>query len=164
MKKYKNKTERLCLYGISAALCIVLGYVESLISFDFTAPGIKLGLANSVSLIFAVKGDIKGAFAVNTVRILLSAFLFSTPAALIYSLSGGIVSILSVFLLLKLSLFGTVGLSVAGAAVHNTVQLLCAVLLLGKGALYYFPLLLLSAAISGTLTGFAAELALKKLK
>lgn len=150
--------KKISLYGILAALCIVLSYVEQLISFDFIAPGIKLGLSNSVALLLILKGDIKGAFSVNVVRILLSGLLFSAPSTLIYSLSGGIVSLLGMSLVSKVSNVSVIGFSVLGAALHNAVQLMIAVFMLGSGVWYYTPFLLLAAVLSGALTGFIARL------
>lgn len=87
--------KRVCLYGILTGVCIVLGYLEHFISFDFIAPGIKLGLANSVVLLLITKKDIKGAFLTNTVRILMSAVLFSSPFLLLAALiSGSLIGIL----------------------------------------------------------------------
>lgn len=156
--------KKICLYGILSAVCIVFGYIEHFISFDFIAPGIKIGLANSVALLLIAKGDIKGAFAVNTVRILLSALLFSSPSVLIYSLSGGIVSLTVMALLSRFSVFSIIGLSIAGAVAHNITQLICAALLLGKGVWYYSPFLLLAAVLSGIFIGILAKIILKKLK
>ncbi len=154
--------KRVSHYGILAALCIILGFVEHLISFDFIAPGVKIGLANSVALLLVAKGDIKGAFSVNTVRILLSALLFGAPSMLLFSLSGGILSLVAVCLLARFTSSSIIGLSVAGAAVHNTVQLCVATLMLGRGVWYYLPILLISAVICGFATGIIARLADKK--
>lgn len=156
--------KRLSVYGIFTALCLVLGFVESLISFSAIAPGIKLGLANSIALLLVLKGDIKGAFLVNSVRIILSALLFATPSVLIYSLPAGLISLLVSALLSKCKLFGSVGISVAGAVTHNITQLLCAVLLLGAGVLYYLPFLLLSALVGGVLVGILAGIINLKFK
>ena len=86
--------KKISIYGILATLCLILGYVEHLVSLDFIAPGIKIGLANSVALLLLARGDIKGAFAVNITRILLSALLFAAPSTLIFSFSGGITSLI----------------------------------------------------------------------
>ena len=153
---------RITLYGILTAVCMVLGYIESLLPLDFIAPGIKIGLSNSVALLLVVKKDIKGAFSVNIARILLSALLFSAPSVLIYSLSGGIISIVVMRLALKTEKLSTVGLSVSGAVSHNLTQLTVAVLMLGKGMWYYLPILLMSAVISGIATGTVAEILFKK--
>ena len=156
--------KKICLYGIFTALCIVLSFVESLIPFDFIAPGIKLGLANSVCLLLVVKGDIKGAFLVNIVRILLSVLLFSAPSTLIYSLPAGVLSVAAMALLTRFKVFGIMGFSVLGAVVHNSVQLTVALILLGKGVIFYSPFLLISAVISGNLIAILGRTLLAKGK
>lgn len=155
--------KRISLYGILAALCLVLSYVEHLIPLSFVAPGVKIGLANSVALILIAKADIKGAFAVNLVRILLSALLFAAPSTLIFSLSGGILSIVVMWGFSSLKGISIIGFSIAGATVHNLAQLVVAALLLGQGVWYYAPLLILSALLSGVLTGTVANLIFKRL-
>jgi len=156
--------KKVCLYGILAAVCMVIGYIEHFISFDFIAPGIKIGLANSVAIILIKQGRIKGAYAVNIVRILLSALLFSAPSTLIFSLSGGILSMTVMCILSRFNAFSIVGFSIAGAVTHNIAQLLCAALLLGNGVWYYLPFLLIAALLSGTLTGIFAKIVIKKIK
>ena len=155
--------KKTAIYGILTALCLVLSFVEHLISFDFIAPGIKIGLANSVALLLVYKGNVKGGFAVNITRILLSALLFSAPSTLLFSLSGGILSLVAVSCFAKISIFSVIGVSIIGAAVHNIAQLVCASLLLGGGVWYYTPILLISAVICGFATGLIAKLAFNKL-
>lgn len=159
--------KKVSLYGIFSALCIVLGYVEHFVSFDFLAPGIKIGLANTVALLLLAYGDIKGAFLVNTVRILLSAFLFSNPQTLIYSLSAGVISLSVMSILIKTIKkleFSLIGFSVIGALVHNITQVICAGLIIGKGVLYYLPFLIVAAVVSGIITGMIANFILKRIK
>ena len=156
--------KRFCLYGIMASVCIVLGYLEHLLALDFIAPGIKLGLSNSVVLLLVAKGDIKGAFSVNIVRIILSALLFSSPSTLFFSLTAGVVSTLVMFLASKINIFSIIGFSVAGATVHNITQTACAYLILGNGVLYYLPLLLVSAVVSGLLIGIIANTIIGKIR
>ena len=156
--------KRVCFYGIFTSLCIVLGYLEHLVSLDFIAPGIKLGLANSVVLLLVARGDIKGAFLVNIARIILSALLFSAPSTLIYSLSAGVVATLVMALASKRGKLSIIGFSVAGATVHNITQFICAFLLLGAGVIYYLPLLLVSAVISGVIIGLLAKTVFEKIR
>lgn len=156
--------KKICLYGILSAVCMVLGYIEHIVTFDFIAPGIKLGLANSVVLLLVAFGDVKGAFAVNIVRIIISALLFSSPFSLFYSLPAGIFSIIVMWLFKKIKSFSIVGFSIAGATVHNLTQLIIALAFLGQGVLYYSPFLLISAVISGILTGIVAKLVSSKIR
>lgn len=154
--------KKVSFYGILAALCLVLGFIEHLLPLDFIAPGIKLGLANAAVLLLVLKGDIKGAFLVNIVRILLSALLFSSPATLIYSLTAGVISLTVMALLSKLGQIGVIGFSVAGAVVHNLTQLSVAFFMIGAGVLYYLPFLLISAVICGVITAIIANIIFKK--
>lgn len=156
--------KRICTLSLLTAVCIVLGWVESMISLSYIAPAVKLGLANSVCLLLILKGDIKGAFLVNITRILLSALLFSTPFALVFSLSAGIISLTVMALLSKFKWFSIVGFSIVGAVIHNAVQILVAVLYFGSAVLWYFPILLLSAVISGTIIGVLCQIISKKIK
>ena len=156
--------KKLCLYGILSAVCIVLGYIEHFITLDFIAPGIKIGLANSVVLLLITKKDVKGAFFVNIVRILMSALLFSAPFTLFFSLPAGLISTAVMFFLEKVKSLSIIGFSVAGATVHNLTHLVCAALILGNGVMYYSPILLLSAVISGILTGMAAKAVSGKIR
>ena len=150
--------------ALLAALCIVLGYLESLVSLNFIAPGVKLGLANSVALILICKGDVGGAVTVNLVRILLSALLFGSPVSLLFSLAAGAASLIFMWLFSKCKALSAVGLSIIGAIVHNITQCLVASILLGREVFLYTPLLLLAGAISGGAVGIISGIILKKLE
>ena len=68
--------KRITLYGIFTCLALIFGYIESLFSLSFIAPGIKIGLANCLCLLLTARGDIRGALLVNITRVTLSALLF----------------------------------------------------------------------------------------
>lgn len=152
------------VWGSLCCLCLIFGFIESLVPLTFIAPGMKLGLANGVALILVLKGDIKGAFFVNTSRILLSALLFSSPFSLIYSLSGGILSLTVSSFASKSKHLSGVGVSVLSALTHNMTQIFVGVWLIGAGVLYYLPLLLAAAVLSGTGIGTICNIIFKKMK
>lgn len=154
----------LCEYSLLTAICIVFGYIESLLSLSFIAPGIKLGLSNAVALLLVYKKDIKGAFAVNMVRIFLSAFLFGSAVSLVFSVFGGIASLIMTVCLLKVKSVSIIGRSIAGGAVHNLFQVVAAMIFMGRGMMFYIPILLIAGAISGALIGFLCQLLLKRTK
>lgn len=156
--------KKITLYGIFAALAMIFGYLESLVPLTFIAPGVKLGLANSIALLLLCRGDFKGALSVNTVRILLSALLFSAPFSLVFSLTAGTASLLVMRLLAGRKSVSVIGFSIAGAAVHNTVQLTVATLLFGRAVWYYLPFLLLSALFGGGIIGTLTQIILKKVQ
>lgn len=156
--------KKIALYGILTSLALIFGYIESLFSLSFIAPGIKLGLANSVALILLCYGDFRGAMLVNITRILLSALLFSSPFSLVFSLTAGILSLVIMRLLSGIKGVSVVGFSISGAAVHNLVQLTVASLLFGRAVWYYLPFLLVSALLSGGIIGILSSIIFKKIK
>lgn len=156
--------KKVALYGILTSLALIFGYIEVLFSLSFIAPGIKLGLANSVALLLLCFKDFKGAMLVNVTRILLSALLFSSPFSLLFSLTAGIVSVVIMRLLSGMKSVSVVGFSIAGAVVHNSVQLTVAALIFGRAVWYYLPFLLVSALISGGLIGTLSLIIFKKIK
>ena len=156
--------KKVCVYGISAAVCLVLSYIESLFSLSFIAPGVKLGLSNAVALLFVSKGDIKGAFCVNTVRILISNLLFSSPFSLLFSLSAGLGSVAVTAAVSRCKKISIIGLGIAGGTVHNIIQAAVAALVMGSGVLYYLPVLILCGAASGLAVGIISSAIFKKMK
>ena len=156
--------KKIALYGILTSLALIFGYIESLFSLSFIAPGVKLGLANSVALLLLCFKDFKGAVAVNVARILLSALLFSSPFSLVFSLTAGVLSVVIMRLLSGLKSVSVIGFSISGAAVHNLVQLTVASLLFGRAVWWYLPFLLASALISGGIIGIISSIIFKKMK
>ena len=160
----KIKMKSICLYGVLCALCIVLGYLESLVNLSFIAPGVKIGISNSVALILAARGDIKGAFAVNITRILISALLFGSPFSLCFSLAGGIASLAVIAFLIRLKSVTLIGCSAMAGVVHNIFQLIVAAFVLGRGVLWYFPVLIAAGTATGVLVGIFSLIILKKIE
>ena len=156
--------KKVALYGILTGLALIFGYIESLFSLSFIAPGIKLGLANSVALLLLCFKDFKGALLVNITRILLSALLFSTPFSLVFSLTAGIISVVIMKCLSGIKSVSVVGFSIAGAVVHNLVQLTVASIIFGRAVWYYLPFLLVSALISGGIIGALSLIIFKRIK
>ena len=100
-------------------LALIFSYVESLIPIPIPIPGIKLGLANLLTVILLYAVGPWEAFAVNVVRVVLSGFLFGSLFAILYSLAGCAVSFLAMAALKKSGRFSAVGVSIAGGSAHN---------------------------------------------
>lgn len=156
--------KKVALYGILTSLALILGFLEILFSLSFIAPGVKLGLANSVALLLLCFKDFKGALIVNITRILLSALLFSSPFSLVFSLTAGVFSVVIMRFLSGIKSVSVIGFSISGAAVHNLVQLTVASLLFGRAVWYYLPFLLISALLSGGIIGILSSIIFKKIK
>ena len=158
-----NRIIRLCIYAVLVAVCLVIGYVESLLQLSFIAPGVKIGLSNAVACVLIINGDVKGAFAVNISRILLSALLFGSPVSLILAICGGVLSMCLMALFRKSKRLSVIGISALGGAVHNTAQCVAGGFLVGVGVLYYLPILLITGILCGTAVGVLSKLVLNRI-
>ena len=149
--------------GLLTAVALVLGYVEHLLPIT-GIPGVKLGLANTVLLYALYLLDVPSAILLMILKVGLSGLLFGGVAAMLYSFAGGVVSLIVMLLARRMKGLSVVGVSVLGAAAHNVAQLAVACFVVETRAiLAYLPVLLLSAAITGVLTGLVARYAFRAL-
>ena len=126
-------------------------------------PGIRLGLANTVTLIALYTLGPVYALAVSFVRVILSAVLFGSLTSFIYSFSGAILAF-GGMMLIKRCGFSVYSVSVTGAVAHNSAQIIAASLLIGsRYVLGYLPVLILAGVVSGMLTGYLCALINKRL-
>lgn len=158
--------KRIALYALLVSVCLIIGYLENFLGLSLiaVAPGIKLGLANAVALMLVCCEDTRGAWAVNITRIFLSALLFGSPISLLFSLSGGIASLVVVSIIARFKSVSEIGISIASGTVHNIFQCVAATVFVGVGVIYYLPVLLLLGAICGAFCGVLARLTIKKIK
>ena len=85
--------------GLFLALALICSYIESLIPFYFGIPGVKLGLTNIVVVMMLYCIGAKEALLVSLLRIVLAGFMFGNMFSILYSLAGGILSFLIMYLL-----------------------------------------------------------------
>lgn len=151
-------TQRLTALALFTALALAVFAIESMIPPLVPVPGIKLGLANIITLVVLCNYSGKDALLVLFARILLSALLFGQAMSLLYSLAGGTLCFCAMYLTNKLLkgqfLFLT---SILGAVFHNLGQIVVALLLTSTpGVLSYLPFLILSGMVTGLFTGLCA--------
>lgn len=160
----KIKPKSIALLGICAAIAMVLSYIESLIPLSFAVPGIKLGLAN-IAVIFALyKLGAKEAVAVSMVRIVWMAILFGNVMTLAYSIAGAALSLTAMIFLKRWDRFSTVGVSVIGGILHNTGQILVAMLIMEIAQIvYYLPILCVSGIAAGVAVGIVSAILVKRV-
>lgn len=173
MKNDKYKREKptisssrmTALCGVFIALAMVLSYLESLVPISFAIPGIKLGLANIVTIIALVKLGLKPALIISVGRVILSGLLFGNPATIMYSMAGALLSITVMFIVRKLKLLAITGTSVCGAVAHNLGQLIIAAIVIENTKIfYYMAVLSVSGIIAGVLIGLLAGIIIKNIK
>ena len=101
----KSKAQIVARFGLLAALSLVLGYFDRAIPITWllggAVPGIKLGLANTVLLYAVYLMDWRSSVALMLTKVFLSGFLFGSMSAILYSLSGGVLSLIVMLLVRK---------------------------------------------------------------
>ena len=101
----RPQTQKIARFGLLTALALVLGLMDRAIPVSAllggVLPGIKLGLANTVLLYAVYLMDWKSCVALMLTKVVLSGFLFGSLSAILFSLSGGVLSLLVMLLLRK---------------------------------------------------------------
>lgn len=161
-KRFTGK--KIALLGILAGLGLIAFMLESLIPVPFL-PGAKLGFANIFSLLALLLYGLPEALIVVTVRTVFGSLFAGNVSMLLYSLTAGLVSTcVSRLLLCALPRVSFLCVSVAGAIVHNLVQLFVYCALTGTALLFvYSPYLCLMGAGAGVVIGLAVTFVLKAL-
>lgn len=158
------KKNGIAYFGVFTALALIFSYVETLIPISFGIPGVKLGLANLIIVIALYKMKLKETYMLCVTRILLAGFIFGNYFSIIYSLAGGILSLLVMAFLKRQGGFSVMGISVAGGVFHNIGQLLIAILIVESFSVsYYIPVLLAAGVLTGLLIGILAAQMLRRL-
>ena len=160
-------TKRLTLCAMLTAVALALSYLENLfpISLAIPLPGIKLGLANIVTLfaLYAL-GDVP-ALMILICRCLLGSLFAGNLNALIFSIFGGLSAMGMMILLSKLDRLSVYGVSIGGAAAHNCGQIAAAIVTFGNTApLSYLPVLLIASLLTGAMTGLVAAYLFQALR
>lgn len=160
----RNNTRRLTALALTVSFALILSFIESRIPAFVAIPGVKVGLAN-IAVIFALyKFGITEAAIISGIRVVLVSTLFGSPVSFIYSFVGAVLSLLTMFLLKRLTSLATVTVSVAGGVTHNIGQISAASIMLGTNVVvYYLPFLLLSGVLAGVAVGVSAGLLIKKV-
>ena len=154
-----SKTKRLTLCALLCAAALTIFIIEAQLPVLVPIPGIKLGLANIITLFALVFLFPREAFLILIGRILLGAIFAGQPSTLIYSLSGGLICLIcEAFIYKKLGSKFIVEISIIGAMLHNTVQVLCSALVMGTFSVFiYLPPLIIAAIITGAFCGFCVK-------
>ncbi|VBB07858.1 heptaprenyl diphosphate synthase component i [Lucifera butyrica] len=157
-----KSTKRMIVLAFLLTMAIMLHVVESWLPLPLPVPGIKLGLANFISLFVIVAYGWRETLSVALLRVLLGSLLNGTFLGLTFamSLSAALISTTAMVLTYRFlyPTFSLVGVSVIGAVFHNLTQILVAcVVISSAGLLWYLPYLILFAVPTGVITGLTAR-------
>ena len=89
-----KRNKKIANMAMLVAVAMIFSYVESLIPINFGVPGMKLGVANLVTVTGIYFLALPEVLLVVVMRVLLIGFLFGNGMSIIYSLAGGILSVL----------------------------------------------------------------------
>ena len=153
------KTKKLTLLACLSAIALTIFMIEAQIPALVPIPGIKLGLANIVTVFAVFVLGPRDAAAILLVRIFLGAVFAGNFSTIFYSAAGGVCAI-GITILLRKFLTGKQlwVAGVLGAIAHSFGQMAMAVALTGTpGLIVYMPVMVAVSILTGTFTGLCAQ-------
>lgn len=160
------KIKRLTELSILTGLALIIFVVELRLPDIIPVPGVKLGLANIITVYAVYKYKASETVLLVLARVILGTLFASTFSALIYSLSGAAFCLAGMLLLRRVIPMQWMWLcSINGAIFHNTGQIVAAAAVMKSFAVFaYYPLLIIAGCIAGAFTGVCAQLVIKNTK
>lgn len=162
-----KSTKKMVLLALMVSQALVLSIIESWIPVPAPAPGVKLGLANIVTMMAIVFFNPRETLLIVAVRCALASIYGGGFVVFLFSITGGILSaIVMSFLYKRFSgVFSITGISIAGAVSHNIGQLIVAGFILKEMLiLTYLPVLVASGAVMGCFVGLCSSILTKALR
>lgn len=160
----KLNTTKMVFLSLMVGIALIIYIIEAQIPVLF--PGIKLGLANIISLVTLIMVGWTEAFLVMFLRTLLGTMFSGNMSSFMFSIAGGVLSNIVMIILyykFKEDLSLTI-ISIVGAIFHNIGQLLVASFIVKDFRIYvYLPVLMVSAIITGYFIGLCTKYLKKNL-
>jgi heptaprenyl diphosphate synthase len=158
------KTKKLAVLALLSAIALTIFVIEAQIPPIVPIPGVKLGLANIVTVfaVFAFRG--RDGAAVLAVRIFLGAIFAGNFSTIFYSAAGGALAILTTIALKRVLTHKQLWVAGAlGAIAHSIGQMAMAVAITATpGLLIYLPIMLICSIITGVFTGLCAQILINR--
>lgn len=148
------------------AIALTIFMIEAQIPAPIPIPGIKLGLANIITVFALFAYTPKDAITILLVRVFLGSVFSGQISTLLYSLAGGLLCFFVLVILRKYLSDRQIWVaSVIGAIFHNIGQIIVAIVITGTpGIIVYLPILMVSGILAGGFTGFCTQFLYEKLK
>ena len=158
------KAKKLTELALLTAASLIIFIVELRIPNPFPIPGIKLGLANIITVYAVYHYRPREVALIVAVRLILGSIFTGNFLSLIYSASGAFLCLVGMLLLKKVIDEKHLWMaSVLGAVLHNTGQMAAALLVMRTPQLLlYYPFLIVSGCLAGLFTGLAAQFIAKR--
>ena len=159
------KAKHITKLALLTAVALIMFTVEAQLPAPVPIPGVKLGLANIITVYAMFALGPWDALGILLTRIFLGSIFSGAMVTLLYSLSGGLLCYLVMIPLRRILTLRQIWVcSIIGAVFHNIGQTLMAFCILQSAAVaIYLPLLMLSGIITGAFTGLCAQYLLHRL-
>ena len=161
-----GKTKKLSFMAMLTALALGIFVLEAQIPAPVPIPGVKLGLANIITLAAMLLLGRKDAGIILLMRIIMGSMFAGSPASFIYSIAGGFLAYIAMCICTKFipEKYLWLTSAISGLA-HNAGQLIACILIVKTTQLWvYAPILAVSGIISGVFTGIAAKYLVRALR
>ena len=151
----------LITYAFFTAVATTIYAIESLAVRALPLPFLRIGLANAVVLYILWQHDYVMALFVTIAKTIIGgtlSFTLLSPATVLSLLGGAGAYVIMWLLLISRMQFSIIGISIAGAVLHNIIQTLgVRWFIIPRDAIYnLLPLLMLIGIVTGLITGIAA--------
>ena len=158
------KARRITKLALLTAVALIIFIIELQIPNIIPIPGVKLGLANIVTVYAVYKYSAKETAAIVLTRVVLGAIFGGNIAAIMYSMAGAVMCLVGMLLVKRIVPLKYIWLSsILGAILHNTGQIIVAVLFMRSFAVVsVYPFLLTAGCIAGAFTGLCAQFLIKR--
>ena len=157
-------TKRMVTLGLLTATALILFIIELRIPNLVPIPGVKLGLANIVTVYAVFRFPPRETAMTVFARVLLGAMFSGNLSALLYSASGAVCCLLGMIALRHIIPQKQIWLaSIIGAMLHNIGQIAAAVIVMRSVAVIaYLPILLVTGSVAGAFTGLCAQMIVRR--
>lgn len=157
--------KRLTQLSLLTATALIIFVIELRIPNIIPISGIKLGLANIITVYCVYHFNAFETALMLTSRIILGALFSGNIFSLVYSTAGAFFCLCGMLMIRRIIPEKYIWLcSVIGAVLHNTGQIIMAVIVTGTfSVLAYYPILLVSGCIAGFFTGISAQMIIKRI-
>lgn len=145
--------------SLLTAVALILYVVESWLPTPVPIPGVKLGLANIITVVCVYRFRPGEVTALVAVRLLLGSIFAGNMSAILFSGAGALLCLVGMLILKRVLPEKYIPLcSVLGAILHNIGQILVAIWVMKDvRVVVYLPILLVSGCIAGLFTGLCAR-------
>lgn len=147
------------------ALSLIFFALEGLLPPIILPPGAKFGLANAVTLVALYMLSEFDALIILAARIFFAGVFAGSPTMILFSASGGFLSLAAMILIKRTEKFSLVGVSAAGGFFHNVGQIFVAMIFMDSRKIFlYLPILGACGIFVGALIGLTAREIISRIK